>query len=237
MPLSRPLAGAGAIILAFAFNVPYTILALTFDYPGVLRRPPGEVLGAFASGGDGLVLTWYAFMLCALALVPMALALSLTRTRVSESPALAVGAAIAGTLAGLTQAIGLSRWVFAVPELARAHADAATSSATRDAITQAFVTLNGYGGVAIGEHLGQWLTALFVLLLAARQRREGRLATATMGFATAASIAVGTGEGLALALARPGETFALFTIAGYLGLSAWLVMTGWAEWRPSMHST
>lgn len=57
--------GAGAIALSIGFNVPYALLASTFDYPTILRRPAGEVLLAFAAGGADLVLVWYAFFLSA----------------------------------------------------------------------------------------------------------------------------------------------------------------------------
>jgi Domain of unknown function (DUF4386) len=231
MPSSRRAVALAAIALAILFNVPYSLLAVTFEYPDVLRRPPGEVLDLFAAGGAGLVLTWHAFMLSALALVPVAIALSLTRGRVASHPGLAVGAAISGSLAGLAQAIGLSRWVFVIPELARQHADPAATESVRLAAEQAFAMLNGYGGVASGEHLGQWLTALFVAQLAMLQWRERRAATASIGFVTAAAIAIGTTEGVALAIGASGEAFSLFTIGGFLGLSAWLIATGLGEWQ------
>jgi hypothetical protein len=226
MTEARPLAGASAIALAIVFNIPYAILAATYDYPDVLRRPAGEALDLFAAGGSQLILTWHGFALAALALAPMAIALSITPTRVAEKPSLAIGAAIMGSLAGLAQAIGLWRWVFVIPGLARTHADAAATPDAKTAAERAFDLLNHYGGVAIGEHLGQWLTALFVLMLALMQWDERKRISANIGFLTALAIAVGTGEGLALALGRPGEFFGLATIAGFLGLTAWLIATG-----------
>jgi len=38
-----------------AFNVAFGMLAARFDYPGILRRPTGEELSRFESGGTGLV--------------------------------------------------------------------------------------------------------------------------------------------------------------------------------------
>ena len=114
MAKARPVTGLCAIVLAIVFNVPFSILAATYDYPDVLRRPPGEALDMFAAGGAQLILTWHAFALSALALVPMAFALALTLQRINERPALAIGAAITGALAGLAQAIGLWRWVFVI---------------------------------------------------------------------------------------------------------------------------
>lgn len=224
--MARPITGASAIALAIAFNIPFSILAATYNYPDALRGPPGEALDQFAAGGPGLIFTWHAFALTALALAPVAIALSLTPKRVAERPALAIGAAITGALAGLAQAIGLWRWVFVIPALAQAHAAPNATPEARAAAERAFDILNRYGGIAIGEHLGQWLTALFVLMLALLQWGEAKRISAVLGFITAAAIAVGTHEGLAIAVGQSGELFGLITIAGFAGLSLWLIATG-----------
>jgi hypothetical protein len=226
MNKARPVTGASAIALAIVFNIPYAILAATYDYPDVLRRPAGEALDLFAAGGPELILAWHGFALSALALALIAIALSLTPARVVEKPGLAIGAAIMGSLAGLAQAIGLWRWVFVIPGLARTHVDPASTPDARLAAERAFDLLNQYGGVAIGEHLGQLLTALFIVMLACLQWSERARISATIGFITAAAIALGTGEGLAIALGQSGEVFSLATIAGFLGLTAWLIATG-----------
>jgi hypothetical protein len=226
MNTARPVTGASAIALAIVFNIPYAILAATYDYPDVLRRPAGEALDLFAAGGAVLILTWHGFALSALALAPMAIALSLTPARVAERPVLSIGAAITGSLAGLAQAIGLWRWVFVIPGLARTHADTASAPDAKLAAERAFDLLNQYGGVAIGEHLGQFLTALFVLMLACLQWTERKRISAIIGFVTMLAIVLGTGEGLAIALGQSGELFSLATIAGFLGLTVWLIATG-----------
>jgi hypothetical protein len=223
---ARRLAGASALAMAAAFNLPYAALALLYDYPAVLRRPAAEALALFHAGGPALVLAWHGFMLAALALVPLAAALALTPARVLARPALAVGAAIAGGLSGLAQAVGLSRWVFAVPALARTHADPSVAPAARETAEASFMLLNAWGGVAIGEHLGQLLLALFLLLMGILQRAEARPTSARLAFLSAVLIALGTGEGLALALGSTGDPFSLVTVAGFLGLTAWLAATG-----------
>jgi hypothetical protein len=223
---TRPLTGACAIALAIVFNIPFAVLGATYEYPDILRRPASEALDLFAASGPSLILTWDAFALSALALAPVAIALALTPRRVAERPGLAVGAAILGALAGVTQAIGLFRWVFVVPGLARVHADAAAAPEARIAAERTFDLINQYGGVAIGEHLGQLLTALFVLLLAVLQWGERRRISALIGLLAALAIVAGTGEGLAIALGESGEVFSLATIAGFGGLTLWLIATG-----------
>jgi hypothetical protein len=212
--------GSAAILFAIGFNVPYAVLAVMFDYPGILREPAGHVLERFAAGGAPLVLTWYAFVLAALLFVPLAAGLARTRGRVAAMPGLAIGAAIAGGLSGALQAIGLARWVFVIPAQAAAHAAGDPSASV------VFDTLNAYGGVAIGEHLGQIFLALFAGLLASVQWTEQRRAVAITGMISAAANTIGTGEGLALVLGGENEVFSLFTITGFFGFSAWLAATG-----------
>ncbi|MCX7359768.1 MAG: DUF4386 family protein [Alphaproteobacteria bacterium] len=222
----RPFTGAAAIATAIGFNVPFAILGATFEYPDVLRRPAGEVLNLFAQGGAPLILTWHAFAISALALAPLAFALTLTRNRVSDAPGLAIGAAVAGALSALAQAIGLFRWVFVVPGLARVHTDANATEEAKRAAEYTFDLINQYGGVAIGEHLGQLLLALFVVLFSAMQWRERKRISAVLGFVTVGAIVIGTNEGLALALGQSGEEFAMATIGGFVGLTLWLIATG-----------
>lgn len=219
----QSLTGAAAIALAIGFNIPYATLAVIFEYPAILRRPAADVLQRFADGGPTLVLARWSFMLSALLLAPLAVALAVTPERARSAPALAIGAAVSGALAGVVQAIGLARWVFAVPMLAQDPAGGA----------RGFELLNAYGGVAIGEHVGQLLTGLFVAQLAMLQARDGAGRMARIGFATAAAIVLGTGEGLAIALGVDGGRFAIFTIAGFLGLSLWLLLCGLSLLRMS----
>jgi hypothetical protein len=210
--------------MAIGFNLPYANLVAIYDYPDILRRPAGEALTRFAEGGAALILTWHAFAWAALLLVPLTIALSLSPQNRATSDRLAIAAAITGSLSGVTQAIGLWRWVFVIPGLATAHAQG--DAATRAAAEGAFNILNSYGGVAIGEHLGQWLLVFFALALSVIQWRQGLRIVGAAGIMTAAAIAVGTTEGLAIALGRNGGVFSLFTIAGFLGLTLWLILTG-----------
>ncbi|CAN5885668.1 hypothetical protein BH11PSE1_BH11PSE1_13770 [soil metagenome] len=220
----QTITGLAAIALAVGFNIPYAALASLYAYPAILRRPAADALDLFAAGGPPLVLAWIGFMLAALAMVPLATALSITPQRLAARPALAVGAAVSGALAGLSQAIGLSRWVFAVPALAQAHLTG--SPEAQLSAEHAFDLLNAWGGVAIGEHLGQLLTAAFVLQVALLQRAERRTVAGLLGLTTTALLLTGAAEGPAIALGVSGDAFALTTIAGFLALTLWLIATG-----------
>lgn len=222
----RSLTGLATLGLAFAFNIPYAVLATLFDYPGILRMGAATVLDRFAAGGTQLVLAWHSFALTALALVPVGIMLSVTRSRLVRWPAMAIGAATTVALSGIAQAMGLLRWSLVVPGLARLHADPTAAPDARRAAEIGFDLLNAYGGIAIGETLGQMLLVLFLLQIAWLQAREGTRLIATVGFAAAMLIAIGSGEGLAIALGHVDNSFGLFTIGGFLALTGWMIATG-----------
>jgi hypothetical protein len=215
--------GLATILLALGYNIPYGLLASNFDYPGILRLPPEEILAAFSRGGTPLILTWYAFGLGAMAMVVIAPMLAMVDKSWKDRPITTVVAIVAGSLAGLVQAMGLWRWVFVVPALAASHAsDPATTN-------QAFAVLNLYGGVTIGEHMGQILTCLWVASLTlAQPRPTTRLGASVAGSAliSVAGIGLGLGDGLALALDSPNPLFGIATTVGFIGLTLWLVLRG-----------
>ncbi len=74
-------------------------------------------------------------------------------------------ATVVGVLAAVVQFLGLARWPFLVPALARAYTDPASSQATREATTVAFESFHRYLGVGIGECLGYLLTGAWTILV------------------------------------------------------------------------
>lgn len=154
------------IAVPVAFNVAFFELGRAFDYPGILRKPPEEVLRRFASGGSGLVLRWQALVMSALGLLPLVPLLAVV---LGAPPALTATTIVVGVAAALVQVIGLVRWPFAVPELARRYvaAEGPDAEAEQHAISVVFATLNRLLGVGIGEHLGYLLTGLWTLLVGA----------------------------------------------------------------------
>ena len=219
------LVGVTLIVFAVAFNLPYMWLAATFDYPDILRSPPGVILAAFADGGPPLILTWAAFALAALLFAPVAVGISKITQRNGHASS---ATAALGIAAGVTQAIGLSRWVYAVPGLAASWTASAGDPALRTAIELNFTALHQFAGVGIGEAIGQSLTAFWLMAVAIGQRRHPRFGGALAGLGLLGGIVLLLGiiEGLATVLAFDPGVFGLGALVGFLLLTVWLIWTG-----------
>jgi hypothetical protein len=211
------LAGFSLIVLAIAFNAVFAWLGATFDYPDILRREPAEILARFSAGGATLIFAWAAFMFAAAWLVPTSGWLSAVT---AQRGFITTAALACGVAAGLAQAVGLARWVFVVPGLAQA--------APSETVTLLFHAIHQYGGVAIGEQLGQFFTALWVLLLSSAQMRGGlpvRWAS-LIGVVASALIFVGLTEAYATVMAFDPGPLALAAPVGFMLLSVWMTITG-----------
>jgi hypothetical protein len=154
------------IAVPIVFNLAFLELGRAFDYPNILRKEPDEILTRFHAGGSGLILRWEALLVSALAMLPLVVLLALS---LDAAPALTAAAIVVGSAAALMQALGLARWPFAVPELARRYvaADGPEADAERHSIELVFAILHRLLGVGIGEHLGYLLTGAWTLLVAA----------------------------------------------------------------------
>ena len=150
-----------------AFNLAFLELGRAFDYPDILRREPDEILRRFAAGGPALILRWQALLLTALGMLPL---VALAAVVLGASAELTILSVVVGAAAALVQALGLVRWPFAVPELARRYVAAPegpTGDAARASVEVVFATLHRLLGNGVGEHLGYLLTGSWTLLVAA----------------------------------------------------------------------
>lgn len=211
--------------LPVAYNGIFAVLAARFDYPDILRRPTDEILERFRAGGASLVRWWEAFMLTALAftVVPVLLAGQLT----GADADLLLLSAIVGAMAGLVQALGLLRWGFVVPHLARRHVLAETD-AERAAQRAIFEALHRYLGVGVGEHLGYLFTGVWTLLASAAVVQSTAMPDLIgwAGLLPGAALILGSREFVGRHEEHgwhPAE--ALVPIA-YVGWSLWLVALG-----------
>lgn len=221
---------AAAVLLIgvpIAFNAAFFELGRVFDYPNILRKEPEEILRRFAAGGSGLILRWEALLLSALAMVPLVAVVAV----VLEPPAaLAVTSVVVGAAAALVQALGLVRWPYAVPELARRYvaADGPEAAATRRSIEVVFSTVHRMFGVGVGEHIGYMLTGTWTLLTAA-----GMLATSLLpgwlgivGVPIGVALLAGSIEFVGPNEERGWHAAGAIVPVAYIAWSLWLVALG-----------
>jgi hypothetical protein len=215
------------IAVPIGFNVAFFELGRAFDYPNILRKEPAEILRRFAAAGSGLLLRWEALLVSALAMLPLAALLAVV---LAATPALTALSIVIGAAAALVQALGLVRWPFAVPELARRYvaADGPDAEATRRSIELTFATLHRLLGVGIGEHLGYLFTGMWTLLVAASILSTAVLPgwLGVIGLPIGIALLIGT-----LEFVGPNEKDG-WLLAGtivpiaYIGWSLWLVALG-----------
>ncbi len=153
-------AGILLIVAPLWFNATFALLGKRFDYPDILRRPATEILDRFRAGGSSLILLWWMFMLSGLLLIPGVVLLGQALGFTGIVPL----AVTIGVLAGLVQMLGLLRWVYLVPSLARMNADPALESGEREATLAVFRAMHQYLGVGVGEHLGYLFTGIWSVL-------------------------------------------------------------------------
>jgi len=158
------LAGSLLVFLVCA-TLPYTWLIEHFGYDDILREPTAVILRNFHAGGAPLVLAWFAFAMSALLFIPVARGFQRLLATYGESDR---GTSILAVASATAQAIGLLRWTLVVPALAAAYSDPLSSIATQDATAVVFDAVHRYGGMVIGEMVGQLLLAGWTALVAAQ---------------------------------------------------------------------
>jgi len=219
--------GVLLIAVPIAFNVAFLELGRVFDYPNILRREPHEILTRFHAGGSGLILRWEALLVSALAMLPL---VALLAVSLGATPELTVAALVVGSAAALVQALGLVRWPFVVPELARRYvaAEGHERVGTRDATVVVFTALHRLLGVGIGEHLGYLLTGLWTLLVAASLLSTGELPwwLGIVGIPIGAALLVGTLEFVGSNEERGWPLAGRIVPIAYIAWSLWLVALG-----------
>lgn len=217
-------AGIVLIVASVWFNASFATLGKRFGYPDILRRPTSEILERFRAGGSTLILLWWTFMLSGLLLIAGAVLLG----QVLEFEGIVPLATTFGVLAGLVQMMGLLRWVYLVPALARAHTDPSLGPEQREVQAAVFRALHQYLGVGLGEHLGYLFTGIWSVLIGIGVIQGRALPTwlGWPGVVIGAGLVIGSAEFLG-----PNEEHG-WDLAGaaipvlYIAWSIWLLLTG-----------
>ncbi len=215
----RVVTSALLIAVPVLFNLFFFLLQSSFAYPSILREPEEEILTRFAAGGSSLIAIWYGFAMVPALFIPAAVLLR--RVFSSTTPLLDLATPFA-VVAGVVQLLGLVRWPFLVPDLARTYLDPAASEATRAAVLTVFGAFHQYAGVAVGEHLGYLFTGAWTLVIggAMLSAPQFRSWWGWLGIVSAIGILIGMLEPAGVAIAGTVNAFA------YIAWSLWLIGAG-----------
>ncbi|WP_167045649.1 DUF4386 domain-containing protein [Salinibacterium sp. ZJ454] len=220
------LVGVSLIVVPLLFNAFYAALAITFEYPDILRQPSRDVLAKFRAGGTRLVLLWWGLAVSAVLFIAIAV-LTVSVIRAADGTLL-LATVVVGVLAGLVQALGLMRWPFLVPYLARTASDASLPAAERDAAGVVFQSFNRYLGVAVGEHLGYALTGLWSILfsVAALTATDLPVWLSLAGIVIGVVLMIGSLEFVGPAEPNGWAPAGMLVPIGYTLWSVWLIVLG-----------
>lgn len=159
------LTGLFLIVGSVLVNIPYILLILNFDYPEILRAPVDQILTQYQAGGSSLMFTWLAFAWVGL---PMLFgAILLNRILEQENSLFLETATTIGVIGFVVQVIGLLRWAFVVPVIARLYTDPETLITIKQSLAVLFMGIHQFGGVLLGEHLGQIFIIIWMSMISA----------------------------------------------------------------------
>lgn len=205
------------ILGAIGVLIPYTILTITFEYPDILRKDTGEILTRFNEGGSSLIWTWFAFALGGITLIPGYI---LIGRMLEERSSLVRVATNIGVIGLVVQMIGLLRWTFVVPVLARSFTET-NDQAIRAASIMSFRTIHQYGGVVLGEHLGQLFTIIWTVLISIVLDKFSMVPKWVTWLAYIGSLLYLLAQAELIATVIPD--FPVWDLAGFIGSTLWLI--------------
>lgn len=204
------------ILGAIGVLVPYTILTITFEYPDILRQDTGVVLTKFHTGGNSLILTWWLFAILGLPMVVAYKQMGKQLERLSQSVSWLTTLGVIGLI---TQMVGLLRWTFVVPVLARNYY---TGDAVMKEISKGlFQVVHQYGGVVMGEHVGQLFTIIWVVGITRVMQVNKLVSDWIIWLGYVSSLVYLFAQAELFATVIPG--FPVWDLAGFLGSSLWLI--------------
>lgn len=209
----------GWLLIAGAVGVfiPYTILTIIFEYPDILRQDSGIVLTKFYAGGSPLIFTWFAFAILGL---PLLIAYIKIGELFQNKTGFIKWATTFGVISGIAQIIGLLRWVFVVPVIAKNYVTA-TDTVTKEIAKANFEIVHQLGGVLLGEHIGQLFTIIYTVMLCIAFIKTGYFKKWIAWFGIIASAIYLLAQAELFATVIPG--FPVWELAGFAGSTLWLV--------------
>ena len=125
-----------------------------------------------------------------------------------------------GVIGLIVQMIGLLRWTFVVPVLADAFVNSANET-TKSAAVIAFKTIHQFGGVILGEHLGQLFTISWTVMISIALQRAKAIKNWMVYFAyvTSGIYLLAQAELFTTVI----SSFPVWDLAGFIGSTLWLI--------------
>ena len=205
------------IVGAVGVFIPYTILTIIFDYPDILRQDAGVILTKFQEGGPRLILVWFLFAILGL---PLLFAYVSIGQKLENKLYFVRWATMLGIISAILQIIGLLRWTFVVPVLANDFVNV-TNDTTKETIKIVFKTIHQFGGVLLGEHLGQLFTVAWTIMIAAAFNKLHLFPKWIIWFGYISACIYLMAQAELFSTVIPN--FPVWNLAGLIGSTMWLI--------------
>lgn len=208
----------GFLLIAGAVGVfvPYTILTIIFEYPDILRQDTGAILTKFHNGGNNLIFIWWAFAILGL---PLLIAFIMLGQKLEHRFYFARWATTIGIIGLVVQIIGLLRWTFVVPVLANNFIYG--NEMIKEASKVSFQVIHQYGGVILGEHIGQLFTIVWTVMISVAFTKMKLFPKWVNMLAFIASLIYLLAQAELFATVIP--RFPVWNLAGFIGSTLWLI--------------
>lgn len=182
-----------------------------------MRQDAGTLLTKFHNGGSSLILTWWAFAILG---QPLLIADVLIGQKLENKLSFIKWVTTLGVISGIVQIIALLRWVFVIPVIADTYVSSG-DMATKAAAIISFKTFHQFGGVLLGEHLGQLFTIIWTVMISYAFLRLNLISKWVSWLGICASLIYLMAQAELFATVIPG--FPVWDMAGFIGSTLWLV--------------
>lgn len=208
----------GTAILIFthiiALFVGFTILAIVFQFPEVLRLPAEARLSLYRQGQAIIQPTYWVLAMTGLTQVGISVLLYQSfRTRGSTILVLSL---VFGVLCGILQTAGFIRWAILIPYLADQITTADPTTARTIALVEG--AFNRYAGMALGEHTANICLGIWTVLVGVAIRSERLLDKKLAPWGIVLGVVA-----MVLSLEQLGVAPAVLSVVLDFGFPAWAV--------------
>lgn len=221
----------GAVFFSFILllMVGWFVLMGFFEFPDILRKSPIERFNLFQKNQGVIVPAYYVMSITAILQVYMAVAMyHLTK----KGRMLDLVALTSGILAGIFQVLGFFRWVILIPMLS---SSLNSKEVSLDVVFFLEKFANTYLGMTVGEHLGTFFLAIWLLALCSAMMKTDVIdrKLSALGVVSGVAMLIASYENISSSFSFIGEL-----IAALWGLYlVWVLIMSIAMFRKKDEST